>query len=71
MAAVTGKCWTTNLEAVNKAWDLTGCKDTKLVGVTTDGESATLADMVGYGVCLLTKCREVWQVSGVLLTGPT
>ena len=28
------------LEAVNKALDLTGCKDTKLVGVTTDGESA-------------------------------
>ena len=28
------------LEAVNKALDLTGGKDTKLVGVTTDGESA-------------------------------
>ena len=28
------------LEALNKALDLTGCKDTKLVGVTTDGESA-------------------------------
>ena len=24
--------------------------------------------MVGYDVCLLTKCREVWQLSGVLLT---
>ena len=28
------------LEAVNKALDLTGGKDTKLVGVITDGESA-------------------------------
>ena len=28
------------LEAVNKTLDLTGGKDTKLVGVTTDGESA-------------------------------
>ena len=29
------------LEAVNKALDLTGGKDMKLVGVTTDGESAS------------------------------
>ena len=28
------------LESVNKTLDLTGGKDTKLVGVTTDGESA-------------------------------
>ncbi|KAI0215436.1 Centromere protein C [Lamellibrachia satsuma] len=31
---------TAPLEAVNKTLDLTGGKDTKLVGVTTDGESA-------------------------------
>ena len=48
------------LEAVNKALDLTGGKDTKLVGVTTDGESANtgrhgglwrlLADQVQRGL---------------------
>ena len=45
------------LEAVNKTLDLTGCKDTKLVGVPLTANRQTLADMVGYGVCLLTKCR--------------
>ena len=45
---------------MNKAWDLTGGKDTKLVGVTTDGESANtgrhgglwrlLADQVQRGL---------------------
>ena len=48
------------LEAVNKTLDLTGGKDTKLVGVTTDGESANtgrhgglwrlLADQVQRGL---------------------
>ena len=40
------------LEAVNKALDLTGGKDTKLVGVTTDGESANTGRHGGLW-CLL------------------
>ena len=59
------------LEAVNKALDLTEGKDTKLVGVTITANRQTLADKVEYDVCLMTKCTEVWQLSGVLLTGRT
>ena len=51
------------LEAVNKTLDLTGGKDNKLVGVTTDGESANtgrhgglwrlLADQVQRGLATI------------------
>ena len=35
------------LEAVNKASDLAGRKDTKLVGITTDGKSADTGKQAG------------------------
>ena len=58
------------LESVNKTLDLTGGKDTKLIGVTTDGESANTGRHGGLWR-LLAECREVWQLSDVLLTGRT
>ena len=57
------------LEAVNKALDLTGGKDSSVSPLTANRQ--TLADKVGYGVCLLTKSIDVWQLSGVLLTDRT
>ena len=70
------------LEAVNKTLDLTGCKDTKLVSVTTDGESANtgrhgglwrlLADQVQRGLATFwcAAHRSVLAIESVVSTIP-
>ena len=59
------------LEAVSKALNLTGVKTRSSSVSPLSANRQTLADKLGYGICLLTRCREVWQLSGVLLTGRT